>query len=166
VNYPRRQQFRRLVRFGETAIVAAGLALLAFATAADGAWFLAIVLSGAALMVLGMARRWLSLAHRSRIGARSEVVVQRGLDVLRGEGWRLRHSLTWRGRGDIDSVAIAPTGIAVADRDEDENLRRRPPCSRTPAGRMAFAAPTEVESQRRPCGAVRRAGAQRRAGGG
>ena len=24
----------------------------------------------------------------------------------------MRHSLRWRGRGDIDSVAIAPTGIA------------------------------------------------------
>jgi hypothetical protein len=26
----------------------------------------------------------------------------------------LRHSLSWQGKGDIDSVAIAPTGIAVA----------------------------------------------------
>jgi hypothetical protein len=32
---------------------------------------------------------------------------------LQAEGWRLRHSLSWRGRGDIDSVAISPTGIAV-----------------------------------------------------
>lgn len=114
MSYPRRQQFRRLVRFAETAIVAAGLALGAFATAMDGAWFFAFVLSGAAVMAVGMACRWLSLAHRSRIGARSEDAVQRELDVLRAEGWRLRHSLTWRGPGDIDSVAIAPTGIAIA----------------------------------------------------
>jgi hypothetical protein len=40
--------------------------------------------------------------------------VQRALAPLRAEGWRLRHSLPWRGRGDIDSVAIAPTGVAVA----------------------------------------------------
>jgi len=60
------------------------------------------------------ARRWLSLARRSRIGAQSEDEVQRALASLQAEGWRLRHSLLWQGRGDIDSVAIAPTGIAVA----------------------------------------------------
>jgi hypothetical protein len=36
------------------------------------------------------------------------------LAPLQAEGWRLRHSLPWQGRGDIDSVAIAPTGVAVA----------------------------------------------------
>jgi hypothetical protein len=40
--------------------------------------------------------------------------VRRQLAVLEGKGWRLRHSLAWRGRGDIDSVAIAPTGITFA----------------------------------------------------
>jgi hypothetical protein len=53
---------------------------------------------------------WLSLACRSRVGARSEDAVQR---ALQAEGWRLRHSLPWQGRGDIDSVAIAPTRIAI-----------------------------------------------------
>ena len=60
------------------------------------------------------ARHWLSLAGRSRVGARSEDDVQRALTPLQAEGWRLRHSLAWHGRGDIDSVAISPTGIAVA----------------------------------------------------
>ena len=60
------------------------------------------------------ARRWLRLAGRSRVGARSEDEVQRALARLAAEGWRLRHSLPWRGCGDIDSVAFAPTGIAVA----------------------------------------------------
>jgi Holliday junction resolvase-like predicted endonuclease len=64
---------------------------------------------------LGMnARRWLALARRSRVGAQSEDAIQRALAPLEAEGWRLRHSLPWRGCGDIDSVAIAPTGIAVA----------------------------------------------------
>jgi hypothetical protein len=36
------------------------------------------------------------------------------LAPLQAEGWRLWHSLPWPGRGDIDSVAIAPTGIAIA----------------------------------------------------
>jgi hypothetical protein len=40
--------------------------------------------------------------------------VQRALASLQAEGWRLRHSLPWQGRGDIDSVAIAPTGVALA----------------------------------------------------
>jgi Nuclease-related domain len=60
------------------------------------------------------ARHWLSLAGRSRVGARSEDDVHRALASLEAEGWRLRHSLPWQGRGDIDSLAISPTGIAVA----------------------------------------------------
>jgi Nuclease-related domain len=54
---------------------------------------------------------WIRLAGRSRIGARSEDEVRRALAKLEREGWRLRHSLRWAGRGDIDSLAIAPTGI-------------------------------------------------------
>jgi len=45
------------------------------------------------------------------VGARSEDEVRRALAPLEAEGWRLRHSLPWRGRGDIDSLAIAPTGV-------------------------------------------------------
>ena len=40
--------------------------------------------------------------------------MQRALAPLHAEGWRLRHSLPWQGRGDIGSVAIAPPGVAVA----------------------------------------------------
>ena len=68
-----------------------------------------------AAVALGMhAHRLLRLAGRSRVGALSEDEVRRVLGRLEGEGWRLRHSLPWRGRGDIDSVAIAPTGLAFA----------------------------------------------------
>lgn len=69
------------------------------------------------LTALGLglhARQWLALAGRSRVGARSEDDVQRALAPLEAEGWRLRHSLRWHGGGDIDSLAISPTGIAVA----------------------------------------------------
>jgi hypothetical protein len=59
------------------------------------------------------ARHWLSLAERSRIGARSEDEVRRALAALEADGWRLRHSLPWRGRGDIDSLEIAPSGVAL-----------------------------------------------------
>ncbi len=60
------------------------------------------------------ARHWMRLAARNRIGAESEEEVRSALAALEAEGWRLRHSLAHGGRGDIDSVAIAPTGIAFA----------------------------------------------------
>ncbi|HUO74700.1 MAG TPA: hypothetical protein VMU39_28290, partial [Solirubrobacteraceae bacterium] len=86
------------------------------AIAAAGAH--APALAGALVFVtIGLvldSRRWVRLAGRSRVGARSEDEVQRALAQLATEGWRLRHSLPWRGRGDIDSVAIAPTGVAFA----------------------------------------------------
>jgi hypothetical protein len=114
LNYARRQQYRRLLRGGRAAAASVAAALLALvvwrAGAAPLAGLLLLTASG-----LGVhARHWLVLAGRSRMGARSEDEVQRALAPLRAEGWRLRHSLDWRGRGDVDSVAIAPAGVAFA----------------------------------------------------
>jgi hypothetical protein len=114
VNYARRQQYRRLSHAGKAALGSAVTALLALAAARAGAAPLAALLLLAAVGLGLWARHWLSLARRSRVGARSEDDVQRALAALQAEGWRLRHSLPWQGRGDIDSVAIAPTGVAVA----------------------------------------------------
>jgi hypothetical protein len=88
--------------------------MLALAVASTGA-----VSAAGVLLVLApgfglSARHWLSLAGRSRVGARSEDEVRCALAPLAAEGWRLRHSLPWRGRGDIDSLAIAPTGVGFA----------------------------------------------------
>jgi Holliday junction resolvase-like predicted endonuclease len=83
-------------------------------SASAGAAALAGLLFLAAVGLGLYARHWLSLAGRSRVGARSEDEVRRALAPLQAEGWRLRHSLPWQGRGDIDSVAISPTGLAVA----------------------------------------------------
>jgi hypothetical protein len=70
------------------------------------------VLLLAIAVTLGLrARHWLSLAGRSRVGARSEDEVRRALEPLREHGWRVLHALRWSGRGDIDSVAIAPSGL-------------------------------------------------------
>jgi hypothetical protein len=80
------------------------------------------------LLAIGLglhARHWFVLAGRSRVGARSEDEVQRALAQLETEGWRLRHSLPWRGRGDIDSVAIAPTGVAFAIETKTKTLEDR-----------------------------------------
>jgi Nuclease-related domain len=111
LNYARRQQYRRLSRAAMAAMARSASALLALAVAGAGP-----VSAAGAILVLALglglyARHWLSLAERSRVGARSEDDVRRALAPLLAEGWRLRHSLPWRGRGDIDSLAIAPTGL-------------------------------------------------------
>jgi hypothetical protein len=92
--------------------VAAGA--LALVTAVVGATAPAVVLLLIMVVSVIDARRWMRLARRSRVGADSEDEVRRALATLATEGWRLRHSLAWQGRGDIDSVAIAPTGMAFA----------------------------------------------------
>jgi hypothetical protein len=114
MNYARRLQYRRLLRAGEAGGSGVVIALLGFAAASDGAPNLAVGLLLIAAALGLCSRHQLSLAGRSRVGARSEDEVQRALAPLQAEGWRLRHSLPWRGQGDIDSVAIAPTGVAVA----------------------------------------------------
>jgi hypothetical protein len=114
MNYARRQQYRRLSRAGRLGLVsagAAGLALFLVRVGAAGLGALLLVVAG----VVGLrARHWLSLAGRSRVGARSEDEVRCALAPLQGEGWRLCHALRWPGRGDIDSVAIAPSGLGFA----------------------------------------------------
>jgi hypothetical protein len=114
LNYARRQQYRRLSRAGRAAAGSVAAATLAMVVGGAGAVPLAGVLLLTAFGLGIYARHWLSHAGRSRVGAGSEDDVQRALTPLRAEGWRLRHSLQWQGRGDIDSVAISPTGIAVA----------------------------------------------------
>ena len=114
MNHPRRQQYRRLSRATIAALASAATVLLALTVAAAGAPRPAGGLLVLALVLGLSARHWLSLAGRSRVGARSEDDVRRALASLQAEGWRLRHSLPWRGRGDIDSLAIAPTGVVFA----------------------------------------------------
>jgi Nuclease-related domain len=114
LNYARRQQYRRLSRAGRAAAGSVAAALLALVVGGEGAAPLAGLLLLTAVGLGLYARHWLALARRSRVGARSEDDVQRALMPLEAEGWRLRHSLRWQGGGDIDSLAISPTGIAVA----------------------------------------------------
>jgi hypothetical protein len=119
VNYARRQQYRRLSHAGRAGLGSVFAALFGLVVASLGAPALGGLLLVTAVGLGLYARHWLSLAGRSRVGASSEDEVQRALAPLQKEGWRLRHSLRWQGKGDIDSVAIAPTGIAP-------RLRRRP----------------------------------------
>ena len=125
VNYARRQQYRRLTRAGEAGIGAVVAALLGLWAASVSAGLVAGCLLIVATALGLCARHWFSLARRSRVGARAEDAVQRALAPLQAEGWRLRHSLPWQGRGDIDSVAIAPTGIATAIEIKTRTYDRR-----------------------------------------
>ena len=111
LSYVRRQQYRRLSRAAAAAVASAAAMMLALAVASAGAVSAAGVLLVLALGLGLSARHWLSLAQRSRVGARSEDDARRALAPLQAGGWRLRHSLPWRGRGDIDSLAVAPTGV-------------------------------------------------------
>jgi hypothetical protein len=113
LNHARRQQRRRLFRAVKAGTGAVAATFGALGAARFGVSAVAPLSLLSAALALSC-RRWLVLAGRSAAGARSEDEVQRELDVLRAEGWRLLHSLAWRGQGDIDSVAIAPTGVAIA----------------------------------------------------
>ena len=113
-SFPRRQQYRRVRRAaarGAAGLAACALAFIAARRRRVGG-------RGALLLVaVGLfvdARRWVRLAARSRIGAR-----RRMRCGALSPPWRRRDgSCAIRsrigGRGDIDSVAIAPTGIAFA----------------------------------------------------
>ncbi len=124
MNYARRQQHRRLSRAIAALIASAATITLALAVARAGAEIAAGIVLLLALSLGLYARHWLSLAERSAVGARSEDEVQQALAPLEGDGWRLLHSLRWRGHGDIDSLAIAPSGVAFAI--ETKCAARRP----------------------------------------
>lgn len=120
-SYPRQQQCSRLARAGVAAALGAAAILLALVAGANGVLPIAAVLVLVALGFGLRSRHWARLAARSSVGAQSEDQVQRALSPLEAEGWRLRHSLPWQGRGDIDSVAIAPTGFAFAIETKTRN---------------------------------------------
>jgi hypothetical protein len=126
LNYARRQQYRRQLEAVKAAMLSGATVVMALTFASAGAMSVAAMLLVLALGQGLYARRRLSLAGRSRVGARSEDEVQRLLESLRAEGWWFRHSLPWAGPGDIDSVAIAPTEIAVVIETKCPELRQTP----------------------------------------
>jgi hypothetical protein len=153
LNYARRQQSRRLSRAVMAAMASGAGVLLALAVAGAGA-----VSAAGAILVLAFglalyARHWLSLARRSGVGARSEDEVRRRLRELEGEGWRLRHSLPWRGRGTSTPWHRADPN-RVRHRDQHDELRRSPPLAGARPGGMAVASASALVSTRRDTGAV------------
>ena len=132
MSYPRRNQYRHLLRAGRLAglALAAGVcgSLLAMLAAVSCYWLasersymaavIALLLIGAiagicfmvATWLLRSTRRPLALAERNRIGADSEDYVSSILQVLVNEGWHRRPSVDWPGVGDIDNAMISPNG--------------------------------------------------------
>jgi Nuclease-related domain len=126
ISYPRRQIFQRLLRAAAVsgaALTTALLAVLALAVGAGGAAGLLLLVAAG---LVAYARHWVHLAGRSRVGAQSERQVQRALEPLEAEGWRLRHSMPWHGPGDIDHVGIGPrqVGFAFAIETKTQTYRR------------------------------------------
>jgi hypothetical protein len=112
---PRRQQLRRLrlaASRGMLAAIALAAAVFLAANAGDARLALPLLLLSAAFaLASGHALR---LASRSGVGAKSESQVRRALEQLAHEGWRTRHAVDWPGRGDVDHVARAPSGLGFA----------------------------------------------------
>ena len=113
ISYPRLQQLRRLGRAVAAVVGAVVTGVLALAAAAEGVVPVAGILLVATVGLAAYARHWIRLAGRSRVGASSERQVRDALELLRIDGWRVRHSLRWHGGGDIDHVAIAPRDIGL-----------------------------------------------------
>jgi hypothetical protein len=80
MNYARRQQYRRAFRASQIALTSAAAAVLGLYLVVAGAALSGLLLPALAVMLGLWARHWLSLAARSRVGARSEDEVRRALD--------------------------------------------------------------------------------------
>ena len=114
LSYPRRQQLRRLRRAALTAVGALFIAVLALVALVGGLAGAAVLLLPVAAALAAATRHSLRLAARNRIGAESEIRVRRTLNRLRADGWRIIHGIDWPGHGDIDHVAVAPSGLGFA----------------------------------------------------
>jgi Nuclease-related domain len=152
--YPRRQQLRRLARAAGAAAASALTVILAVAIALVAGWTLIACALLLAAVASGLsARHWTRLAGRAAVAAHSEAEVRRALAALGREGWRLRHALPWQ-RGDIDHVAIAPTGIGFAIETKISRYERRHLDSAR-ASRMASTTASALVRAWRLCRAVR-----------
>src|SRR5918996_2269287 len=70
-----------------------------------------LVLAGG---LLAAGRACARRAARYAVGAESERLVAERLRPLEAQDWAVRHSIGWRGRGDIDHLVEAPGGLRFA----------------------------------------------------
>jgi hypothetical protein len=160
VNYARRQQYRRLSRACKAALgsVVAGLLGLAFASA--GAAPLAALLLLTAVGLGLYARHWLSLvAVESELGPRTRCRARSPPSRRRAGGCGTR----CRGRAAGTSTpSRGPDRSGGRNRDEDQDLRRAPPCPRARAGGVAGQSPAKMVPPWHVCSAVSCSNARRR----
>jgi hypothetical protein len=141
MTYPRINQYRHLLSAGRWAAlgIVPGVVGMFFATVALAValWLLVggpMTLAGQAVVLfvcgsvvallasagmLARARGQIRIAERNRIGADSEDHVTAALAPLRREGWWTRHSLDWRGIGDIDNTLLSPGGALAFAVEQD-----------------------------------------------
>ena len=136
MNYPRRQQLRRLSHAAEAATASAAAALLGFVTAGAGAQTAAAVLLLSAAGLALYARHWLSLAGRSGVGARSEDEVRRRARAASGGRVAAAALAALAGARGHRLVGDRAERRGVRDRDQDEGVRRSP--SRSGADQAAW----------------------------
>jgi hypothetical protein len=86
----------------------------ALAVAVAGWWPVAPALVGIAAVRGWAAWRAGRRAERYRVGAQSEREVREVLKLLAADGWEVRQSVPWPGRGDVDHVLRAPCGRGFA----------------------------------------------------
>lgn len=102
------RRLRHAVARALEAALALGLAVMMW-WIGEGALAFAALLLTAALSLDGA--HALRLAARSRVGAESEAQVRRALEPLTRDGWDVQHAVDWPGRGDLDHVVRAPSGV-------------------------------------------------------
>jgi hypothetical protein len=156
VNYARRQQYRRLSRAGAAGAGAAIALWLALELMSAGVDSSAAVLIFVALGFGVYARHWLSLAARSRVGARSEDEVRRALRTLEDErvaGAALAALAgAWRRRLGRDRTRTS----RVRGRDKDANVWQPPPAGGQRTGSLAVPSAKELVPVRRASRALHR----------
>ena len=164
MNYARCQQYRRLSRAGRAALGSVVVGLIGLAVAIAGVAALGGLLLVTAVGLGLYARHWLSLAGRSRVGARSEDEVQRALAPLKAEGLTASAFAAVARRGRHRLGGDRAHRHCRRDRDEDQDVRLSPSRSSARAGGVDVTAPAKVGAQRRPWRRVHRPRAGRRAG--
>ena len=154
-SFARRQQYRRLRRAAASGATAIGAGALAIIALGVGAPALAGALALVTIACVLDTRRWLRLAGRSRVGARSEDAVRAALAVLQAEGWQLCHSLPVSRARRYRQRRNRTHRNGLRDRNQNANLSRRPPRQDPRDGDMALPLPSALVPRGRAGGPVR-----------
>jgi hypothetical protein len=107
-----------------------------------------------AVALLATGRFFSGRSGRYAVGAASESHVAKVLGGLADDGWKVEHSVTWPGRGDVDHVVRAPSGAVFAvetktSRYDPKHLRQARDAATFVAGRRGRCTPVLCLARRR-----------------